>query len=163
MYFRHCIYNNCPVGVIVGLTALFGKGKTLTSVHIIANYYNRYQNKIVWCRRRKKFVRQKIRILSNVKFTDIEYEPLTSLQQIVDAASITNDIDDALGTLTVTLVLIDEASAQLNSRKFKDNINPLLLNSILTCRHHNIAIYYTAQRSGHVDALMRQVTSYYVE
>ena len=30
----------------------------------------------------------------------------------------------------------------------------------MTCRHHYISLYYTAQRFGHVDALLRQVTSY---
>lgn len=51
----------------------------------------------------------------------------------------------------------------MNSRNFKTNIDPLFLNTILTCRHYYISLYYTAQRFGHVDALLRQVTSYVVE
>lgn len=47
----------------------------------------------------------------------------------------------------------------MNSRNFKTNIDPLFLNTILTCRHYYISLYYTAQRFGHVDALLRQVTS----
>ena len=35
----------------------------------------------------------------------------------------------------------------------------MFLNTLLTCRHHRISIYYTSQRFGHVDALLRQVTS----
>jgi hypothetical protein len=62
-------------------------------------------------------------------------------------------------TLTITLVLGDEFSVQLNSRKFKDNIDPLFLNTLLTCRHHHITLVYTSQRFQHVDALLRQVTS----
>ena len=70
---------------------------------------------------------------------------------------------DEHDTLTVTLVLGDEFSVQMNSRNFKTNIDPLFLNTILTCRHYYISLYYTAQRFGHVDALLRQVTSYVVE
>lgn len=72
------------------------------------------------------------------------------------------EIDLLNNTLTITLVLGDEFSVQLNSRNFKANINPLFLNTILTCRHHHISLYYTAQRFSHVDALLRQVTSYVV-
>ena len=51
----------------------------------------------------------------------------------------------------------------MNSRNFKTNIDPLFLNTILTCRHYYISLYYTAQRFGHVDALLRQVTSYVID
>lgn len=51
----------------------------------------------------------------------------------------------------------------MNSRNFKSNIDPMLLNTILTCRHHYISLIYTAQRFSHVDALLRQVTSYVLE
>lgn len=51
----------------------------------------------------------------------------------------------------------------MNSRNFKSNIDPLFLNTLLTCRHYHISMYYTAQRFGHVDALLRQVTSCVVD
>ena len=51
----------------------------------------------------------------------------------------------------------------MNSRNFKPNIDPLFLNTILTCRHYYISLYYPAQRFGHVDGLLRQVTSYVIE
>lgn len=72
------------------------------------------------------------------------------------------DVFINVDTRTITLVLGDEFSVQLNSRSFKTNINPLFLNTVLTCRHHHISLYYTAQRFAHVDALLRQVTSYVV-
>lgn len=84
---------------------------------------------------------------------------MDSLEQIVLAAERRQACDDAHDTLTVTLVLGDEFSVQMNSRNFKNNIDPLFLNTILTCRHYSISLYYTAQRFGHVDALLRQVTS----
>lgn len=71
--------------------------------------------------------------------------------------------DDENDTLTVTLVLGDEFSVQMNSRNFKSNVDPLFLNTLLTCRHYHISLFYTAQRFGHVDALLRQVTSAVVD
>lgn len=69
-------------------------------------------------------------------------------------------VDEKNDTLTCTIVLGDEFSVQLNSRSFKSNIDPLFLNTLLTCRHHHISLIYTSQRFNHVDALLRQVTGY---
>ncbi len=162
LYFKHKEYNRAITGVIVGLSALFGRGKTLTAVHIVANTYLRKHGKMVYCRRRKKLVKQRVRILSNVELL-IPFERLVSMKQVVDAPADNREYDDIHEVLTVTLILLDEASVQMNSREFKNNIDALLLNSILTCRHHYIAIYYTAQRFKQVDALLRQVTSYCIE
>jgi len=159
---KHKKRNLCGTGLLVAYVGLFGKGKTLSAVHTIRTRYLRYNGKTVWCPRRKKFVRQVVRVMSNVTL-DIPYEPLESLQQVIDAAKQNQAIDDIQDTLTVTLVLGDEFSVQMNSRNFKNNVDPLFLNTLLTCRHYHIAIYYTAQRFGHVDALLRQVTSYVVD
>jgi hypothetical protein len=161
--FYYIIYrkrNLCPTGKIVAICGLFGKGKTLTAVHFVRKLYKRYNNKIVWCR--KKFVRQKVLILSNVNL-NFPYQEFTGLKQIVECANYNKRVDDLNNTLTVTIVLGDEFSVQMNSRSFKTNIDPLFLNTILTCRHHHISLYYTAQRFGHVDALLRQVTSFVIE
>ena len=93
----------------------------------------------------------------------IPYEDFVSLEQIVLAAERNELYDNEHDTLTRTLVLGDEFSVQMNSRNFKTNIDPLFLNTILTCRHYYISLYYTAQRFGHVDALLRQVTSSVIE
>ena len=161
-HFRHKEYNRCPSGELVGYTGLFGRGKTLSAVHKVVSSFRQYDGKTVWCPRRKKFVTQRIKVISNVSLS-IPYEDLVSLEQIVLAAERNRQIDDANDTLTVTLVLGDEFSVQMNSRNFKTNIDPLFLNTILTCRHYYISLYYTAQRFGHVDALLRQVTSYVIE
>ena len=155
-------YNVCPSGELVAFTGLFGKGKTLSAVHRVVGAYHRYNSRQVWCPRRKKHVTQRVKIISNVALR-IPYEELVSLEQIVLAAEKSRDYDDQHDTLTVTLVLGDEFSVQMNSRNFKTNIDPLFLNTILTCRHYYISLYYTAQRFSHVDALLRQVTSYVVE
>jgi len=161
-YFWHRRYNLCPSGELVAYTGLFGRGKTLSVVHKVVGAYRRYNGKKVWCPRRKKLVEQRIKVISNVSLS-IPYEDLVSLEQVVLAAEHHREYDDAHNTLTVTLVLGDEFSVQMNSRNFKTNIDPLFLNTILTCRHYYISLYYTAQRFGHVDALLRQVTSYVVE
>lgn len=162
IWLTHREYDRCQTGELVAYTGLFGKGKTLSVVHRVVSEYNRCNGKMVWCPRRQKMVAQRVKVISNVSLA-IPYEEFVSLEQVVYAAEHNREFDDANDTLTVTLVLGDEFSVQMNSRKFKDNIDPLLLNTILTCRHHYISLYYTAQRFGHVDALLRQVTSYVVE
>ena len=161
-HFREKRYNFCGSGELVAYTGLFGRGKTLSAVHKVVGMYKRFDGKKVWCPRRKKIVTQKIQVISNVDLK-IPYTKLESLKQIVQAARGQQIIDDENDTLTVTLVLGDEFSVQMNSRNFRTNIDPLFLNTILTCRHYYISLYYTAQRFNHVDALLRQVTSYVVD
>ncbi len=161
-YLRRKEYNQCGTGELVAYTGLFGKGKTLSAVHKVVSSYYQYDGKTVWCPRRKKFVAQRVKVISNVALS-IPYEDFISLEQIVLAAERNREYDDEHDTLTVTLVLGDEFSVQMNSRNFKTNIDPLFLNTILTCRHYYISLYYTAQRFGHVDALLRQVTSHVIE
>ena len=162
LYIAHKKSNTLATGELVAYTGLFGKGKTLSAVHRVVSAYKHYNGKKVWCPRRKKIVTQRVHVISNVALS-IPYEDFVSLEQIVLAAERQTVYDDEHDTLTVTLVLGDEFSVQMNSRSFKTNINPLFLNTILTCRHYYISLYYTAQRFGHVDALLRQVTSYVVE
>lgn len=161
-YIVHKGYNNCRTGEIIAYVGLFGRGKTLSAVHHIMKSYNRYNDVPVWDRSRSKFVTQKVKVLSNVDLS-IPYEKLASLSQIVACADRNKELDLENDTLTITLVLGDEFSVQMNSRNFKSNIDPLFLNTLLTCRHHHISLVYTAQRFNHVDALLRQVTSYVVE
>ena len=161
-YFYYKKWRICETGKIIAYTALFGKGKTLSVVHYMTEMYRRYNNKKVWDRDRKKWVVQKIHIISNVDL-NIPYEKLVSLSQIVACAENNSKKDMLDDTLTITLVLGDEFSVQMNSRNFKSNIDPLFLNTLLTCRHHHITLVYDAQRFGHVDALLRQVTSYVVQ
>lgn len=158
LYIKHKKFNDCHTGELIAYVGLFGKGKTLSVVHRVVGNYKRYNDKPVWCSRRKKYVTQKVKVLSNVELK-IPYEQLISLEQIIRCAEENAALDDENDTLTVTLVLGDEFSVQMNSRNFKTNIDPLFLNTLLTCRHYHISLYYTAQRFGHVDALLRQVTS----
>lgn len=158
-YFRYRCWNNCATGTISCYVGLFGKGKTLSAVHKVVSLYKRYNDKKIFDFNRNKWVTQKIHIISNVSLA-IPYEDFVSLSQIVAVADRMRSLDEQNNTLTCTIVLGDEFSVQLNSRSFKSNIDPLFLNTLLTCRHHHISLIYTSQRFNHVDALLRQVTSY---
>lgn len=157
-YFKLNKKNLYHTGELVAYVGLFGKGKTLSAVHKVVSAYNNYDGLPVWCPRRRKMVEQRIHIISNVSLS-VPYEDFVSLEQIVLVSERVRCYDDLHDTLTITLVLGDEFSVQMNSREFKKNIDPLFLNTLLTCRHYYISIYYTAQRFMQVDALLRQVTS----
>jgi hypothetical protein len=154
-------YNNLGTGELIAYVGLFGRGKTLSAVKRVVSEYHINEGKKVWCEKRKQFVTQRVKVLSNVQLK-IPYEHLKSLEQVVLCAENNKKTDNANGTKTITLVLGDEFAVQMSHRDYKKNINALLLNAILTCRHHHISIFYTAQRFAHVDALLRQVTSYVV-
>lgn len=161
-YFREHRYDKMETGKLICYTALFGGGKTLSCVHYVNSLYRRYNDKIIYDIDRKKFVTQKIHIISNVDL-NIPFERFTNLAQVVRVADRFKEMDEINDTLTCTIVLGDEFSVQMNSRNFKTNIDPLFLNTLLTCRHHHIMLIYNAQRFSHVDALLRQVTTYVVE
>lgn len=161
-YFKLNMRNLCPTGSLVAYVGLFGRGKTLSAVHRVVSAYRRYDGLPVWCRRRQKMVKQRVKIISNVSLS-VPYEQFVSLEQIVADAERKSVYDDAADTLTITLVLGDEFSVQMNSRNFKKNVDPLFLNTLLTCRHYYISLFYTAQRFMQVDALLRQVTSLVID
>lgn len=161
-FFRYKLYNNMETGKLICYTALFGGGKTLSCVHYILNLYKRYNNKKVYDFNRKKWVIQKVHIISNVAL-NVPYEDFKSLQQVINVAENFKKMDEENDTLTNTIVFGDEFSVQMNSREFKTNIDPLFLNTLLTCRHHHIMLVYNAQRFQHVDKLLRGVTNYVIE
>lgn len=157
-YFRHKQYNYYDAGVLNCYCAHFGGGKTLSIVHYVTSLFLHFNNKKVWDRGRKMFVTQKIHIISNVDLKSVPFEPLVSLSQVVACAYNNKKIDDEMNTRTVVLVLLDEASVQLNSRSFKTNIDPIFLNTLLTSRHYHISFLYSSQKFKLTDALMRSVT-----
>ena len=157
-YFKHKQYNYFEAGLLNCYCAHFGGGKTLSIVHYVGEVFRKYNNKQVWDRGMKCFVTQKVHIISNVRLVGVPYEPLQSLSQVVCCAYRNKKIDDENKTRTVVLVLLDEASAQLNSRSFKTNIDPTFLNTLITSRHYHISFLYSSQKFKLTDALMRSVT-----
>lgn len=153
-------FNTCPCGTITCFSGLFGYGKTLSAIHHIRSLYLKYDGKRVFykgCWRTNKVI-----VLSNVHFSDIPYVKLFSLRQIVETCRKLDKFEQDKYCVTF-LILIDEASTQLNSRDFKTNISPMFLNTLLTSRHYRISIYYTSQRFLLVDKLLREVTFDVVE
>lgn len=158
LYFVHHDYDRYDGGTLNCYFAHFGGGKTLTATSHILSLYKRYNNKKVWDRDRKKMVLQKVHVLSNVHLVNVPYEKLESLGQIVTCAYYNKDIDLKNDTRTVVLTLLDEASSELNSRQFKDNLSPEVVNTLITSRHFHMSIFYTSQKFKLVDALLRSVT-----
>ena len=152
-YFRYKKFNNAPFGELVCYCGLFGQGKTLSAVKRVTSLYERYNDKLVYVD--GKFVKQRVYVLSNVELLSIPYIPLRSIPQVVEFCKELYNKEDEF---PIVYVLGDEFSVQMNSRNFKSNIDPLFLNTLLTCRHYHLSFFLTSQRFGHMDALLRQVT-----
>lgn len=157
-YFHDKKYDKYEAGLLNCYFAHFGGGKTLSVVHYIRVLFNRYNNKYIYDRQRKMWVLQKMHIISNVHLKGIPYEELCSLSQVVCCAKKNKQIDELEGTRTCVIVLLDEASSELNSRNFKSNIDANFLNTLITSRHFNMSLFYTSQKFKLVDALLRSVT-----
>lgn len=158
LWFLHKQYNFYTAGVLNCYCAHFGGGKTLSIVHYVVALYNRYNNRKVWDSGSRSFVTQKMHIISNVDLKSVPFEPLHSLSQVVACSYHNRNIDKENKTRTVVLVVLDEASSQLNSRNFKTNIDPAFLNTLITSRHYHISFLYSSQKFKLTDALMRSVT-----
>lgn len=158
LYFFRKNFNRYDGGLLNCYFAHFGGGKTLSMTHFIIRLYKHYNNKKVWDRGRKKYVLQKVHIISNVHLNGVPYEELVSLSQVVCCAWKNKKIDEEHNTRTVVIVALDEASSQLNSRNFKSNIDPDFLNTLITSRHFHMSLFYTSQKFKLVDALLRSVT-----
>ena len=157
-YFHDKKYDKYEAGLLNCYFAHFGGGKTLSLVHYVRILFARYNNKLIYDRQRKKWVLQKIHIISNVHLKGVPYEELCSLSQVVCCAWKNKKIDEERGTRTCVIVLLDEASSELNSRNFKSNIDANFLNTLITSRHFNMSLFYTSQKFKLVDALLRSVT-----
>lgn len=162
-YFKYKKFNNYKTGKFDCYDArqgvVFGSGKTLSCVYQVRKDFYRYNNKPVYDFSRKKWVTQKVKILTNLTLNNLPYEKLTNLGQILAICERYLEFDKENDTLTCILVLIDECQNQLHCRSFKDNLSPLMLKSLTECRHYNMSIIYDCPRFSQVDALLRQCTS----
>lgn len=125
-------FNGFGLKIYVGL---FGAGKTIS---MIEKAY----------RIAKAF--PQVKILTNMKLEGFPKHtkiiPLTNFKQIID-------IDGN------TLIIIDEISTILNSRRWdKDGVPPALLGQLLQVRKQRKMLLSTAQRFHHVDKLIRDIT-----
>lgn len=159
-------FNDCPYGTIKCYIAhagtAFGTGKTLSAVREITSAYKRYNGRKVWDSDLGEFVPQRILVLSNVDFLTIPFDRLVSLSQFVKLTDEVLDFDKKNHCRTITYLLIDEASSQLNSRSFKSNFDAPFISRLLTSRHVRANLILTSQRSGMVDKLMRDCCNLYI-
>lgn len=162
-FLRYRKWNNFKTGSFDGydanLGSVFGSGKTLSCVYKVRSIFYKYHNKKVFDFHRKKWVIQKIHILTNLTMKNLPYEKLENLGQIVSCCERMQVEDKENDTLTCIVVLIDECQNQLHCRSFKDNLSPLMLKSLTECRHYNMSCFWDAPRFSQVDALLRQCTS----
>ena len=157
-WFRFKLYNVAPMGKIKAYCADFGGGKTLSAVTEVVDFYNRYHNRKFFDVQAGKWITQKVLVVSNVDFTQIPFQRLTGLSQLVDLQKYNRKLDEDNFTRTCCIFLIDEASSQLNSRNFSKNFSPAVIGALVTCRHYNTSLIYTSQVFTHVDKLLRDDT-----
>lgn len=162
-YIMRKAFNTAPFGYIDCYCAEFGGGKTLSAVNKVASLYYKYNDKKVFHPELKKMVTQKIQILSNVELKNIPYIPLVSMEQFIKACDVKAEEDRKNDTLTITYLIGDEFSSQMNSRNFKSNIPSVLLNKILTSRHYFCSWFITSQRFNQVDKIIRDSTRYVIQ
>lgn len=168
LYYYFKRYKNIPRKPFINVyCGLFGSGKTLSAVHDVISFYKEYNGKKVYDDRIGEYVTQYVEILSNVELIGVPYVPFESLQQLVDIGVSRHELDKKNKVRTITIVLGDEFSVQMNSRNFggvNKNIDGFFLNALLTSRHSLVhAFYLTSQRFEHMDALLRQVSTNVIE
>lgn len=138
---------------------VFGCCKTLSAVVRAKRIYDRYNGKMTFdykCQN-PHWITWQVRVISNVDIKGVPVEPFQNFDQLVKLAT-----EDTDGILTV--VVLDECNAVLNSRNFKSNFqNEEQIRSIVTCRHNNIYMMLVGQRFKYLDALVRNMSDNVIE
>ena len=155
-YFKHKRYNECPEFGKIRLNCacgshVFGSGKTLDIVKTALDIYRKYDGLQVWDADKKKFVTQRIHIISNVQIFGVNYIPFKDIGQLIEIEKY------KFGSMDVTIFLLDESGAIFNSRDYKNNISPEFLTSLLQSRKNKVALYMTSQRFIFTDKILREI------
>lgn len=158
-YFKYKQYNmpDAYIGTIDCYVAdskkVFGCCKTLSAVRSARQIYQRYNGKSAYdfkCQN-PHWITWKVQIISNVDIVGVPVIPFTNLNQLVQLSNMDTD-----GLMTV--VVLDECNAIMNSRNFKTNFqNEEQVKSIVTCRHNNIYMMLVGQRFEYLDKLIRSL------
>lgn len=128
-------FHSFGIDMFVGM---FGKGKTLTMVHVARSLYKKYGDSLVF--------------YSNFKLNDIPYIPLINFNQIVELGE---EMPDGVQGY---VVLIDEISSVLSHRNYASF--PLeLIGLLCQQRKKHVYIMCTAQRFFMVDKIWRSITT----
>lgn len=156
LYFKHKEYNRCKEWGMIRLNCsdgqqVFGCGKTLLLVMRARYIYKRYNDKFVFNKDKGIFVKQKIRIISNVELYDVPYIKFSDVNQLIDIDKF------GFGSEDVTIYLLDESGAIFNSRNYRNNISTDFLTRLLQSRKNKVALYMTSQRFEFTDKILREV------
>ena len=119
---------------------MFGSGKTISMVEKAYRIAKAFPQ---------------VRILTNMKLVGFpEHTEIIELKNYKQIIEMPGD----------TLILIDEISSILNSRRWdKEGVPPALLGQLLQVRKQKKMLLSTAQRFGHVDKLVRDITFTVIE
>lgn len=119
---------------------MFGSGKTISMVEKAYRIAKAFPQ---------------VKILTNMKLVGFpEHTEIVQLKNYKQIIEMPGD----------TLILIDEISTILNSRRWdKEGVPPSLLGQLLQVRKQKKMLLSTAQRFGHVDKLIRDITFKVIE
>ena len=73
-WFKFRQWRCASCGELICYSGLFGRGKTLSAVHKVVSLYRRYNDKVVYDKYRKKYVKQRVVILSNVELVGVPFK-----------------------------------------------------------------------------------------
>ena len=155
-YLKYKKYNQYTnYGVITMFTAtgtqVFGSGKTLSMVKNVISIYKQYNDKLVYDKDLKKFVVQKIHIISNVDLKTVPFIKFTNVNQFIDIDKYN------FGSMDIVLYVLDESGAIFNSREFRSNISTEMLTRLLQSRKNKCCLFTTSQRFMFTDKILRQI------
>ena len=141
----------------------FGCGKTLTMVNQVIDIYNRYDGKYVYDYEKGIFVKQRIRVFSNVAFTNIPYIPFTGITQFARLEeyykTVSYPYDEPFQTQDIIIFAVDEIGHVFNSRDFKTNFSTETLTRMLQVRKNKVLWIGTSQRWSLIDKIIRETSS----
>ena len=137
-YIRDKKWKNFSCFGIDMFIGMFGKGKTLSMVHVARKLYKKYGDSLIF--------------YSNFKLEDIPYKPLINFNQLVDLG------EEMPEGIQGYVVLIDEISSVLSHRNYAHF--PLeLIGLLCQQRKKHVYIMCTAQRFFMVDKIWRSITT----
>lgn len=125
--------------------------------------YRMYNNKLVYDFDKKIFVKQHIRVFSNVSLKNIPYIPFTGISQFAKIDEYYKKAylpyNEPFQPQDIIIFAVDEIGHVFNSRDFKSNFSTETLTRMLQVRKNKILWIGTSQRWGLVDKIIRETSS----
>ena len=148
-------------GYIYGYVACtgqpFGSGKTLSCIVALSQICDKYNSKHFG-----KYTIH-INILSNIP---LNFSNCSEFKEITSIDDISAFLDEKKSKMSVepyaleyTYILLDEIGSEFNSRSFMKNFSSDFLTKLVTVRHYNCSIFWTAQNFDMPDVIFRRLTT----